>query len=135
MRISDWSSDVCSSDLVAVARLQVAIEPIARRDRIDEQGATDRVPAEQSALRTFQNLNRGEIVLRRGADIGGEGNVREIADDARRALASDRLGHAAVRVVRVRRRARSAKEDTGDRSLQVLRLADRTGTQRIGVER
>src|SRR3546814_5352368 len=66
MRISDWSSDVCSSDL-------------ARRDRIDEQGATDRVPAEQSALRTFQNLNRGEIVLRRGADIGGEGNVREIA--------------------------------------------------------
>src|SRR3546814_3055072 len=98
MRISDWSSDVCSSDLVAVARLQVAIEPIARRDRIDEPGATDRVPAEQSALRTFQNLNRGELVLRRGADIGGEGNVREIADDARRALASDRLGHAADRV-------------------------------------
>src|SRR3546814_9525554 len=96
---------------------------------------SDRVPAEKSALRTFQNLNRGEIVLRRGADIGGEGNVRERADDARRALASDRLGHAADRVVRVRRRARSAKEDTGDRSLQVLRLADRTGTQRIGVER
>src|SRR3546814_2363062 len=122
MRISDWSSDVCSSDL-------------ARRDRIDEQGATDRVPAEQSALRTFQNLNRGEIELRRGADIGGEGNVRAIADDARRALASDRLGHAADRVVPARRRARSAKEDTGNRSLRLLRLADRTGTQRIVVER
>src|SRR3546814_11616023 len=107
MRISDWSSDVCSSDLVAVARLQVAIEPIARRDRIDEQGATDRVPAEQSALRTFQNLNRGEIVLRRGADIGGEGNVREIADHAQRALASDRLCHTPDRVVRGRRRART----------------------------
>src|SRR3546814_19958315 len=100
MRISDWSSDVCSSDL-------------ARRDRIDEQGATDRVPAEQSALRTFQNLNRGEIVLRRGADIGGEGNVREIADDARRALASDRLGHAADRVVRVRQIGRASCRERG----------------------
>src|SRR3546814_9603241 len=116
MRISDWSSDVCSSDLVAVARLQVAIEPIARRDRIDEQGATDRVPAEQSALRTFQNLNRVEIVLRRGADIGGEGNVCEIADDARRAWATDRLSQAADRVVSCSRRAQIDQRDTDDRN-------------------
>src|SRR3546814_8869426 len=60
MRISDWSSDVCSSDLVHVDR--VAIDD--RRDGVEE----------------------GERILaRRGADAGGEafGGQRAGGDDDR----------------------------------------------------
>src|SRR3546814_10071628 len=38
MRISDWSSDVCSSDLLAGERLQLRFERIDARGQVDHRG-------------------------------------------------------------------------------------------------
>src|SRR3546814_8442086 len=59
MRISDWSSDVCSSDLLAGARLEIAPEAIEHR-----------LPLGAAARHVVQLFlqPRGEII----ADIAGE---------------------------------------------------------------
>src|SRR3546814_7739935 len=72
MRISDWSSDVCSSDLHAVAdgmsavaivqQLFDAALPLAD-SRADEPGAPSRATAVHAGLK--QRLARGRFGLRR----------------------------------------------------------------------
>src|SRR3546814_5039375 len=63
MRISDWSSDVCSSDLVGSDALTKALEPAAGAGRIDLRGL---------ASSRFRKLlgNRG------GKGIDGRGSHR-----------------------------------------------------------
>src|SRR3546814_2430609 len=83
MRISDWSSDVCSSDLDDARVAIRIIAYFAMRDdfkvlggisRQDVQGAAGRVAAEQRALRTTEHFDAFKIVeighaLRRTGDI------------------------------------------------------------------
>src|SRR3546814_9200256 len=83
MRISDWSSDVCSSDLievqlrgivVAIAGRCVDADVVARVLRYDVDQTTSGVAAIQRALRAFENLNSLDIVEREG----GGGGIRKI---------------------------------------------------------
>src|SRR3546814_1074448 len=87
MRISDWSSDVCSSDLAEGDRLvhgrrprraQQAVDGFARGFRLavaDEVGAS-------GARRTDRKmLERIEVRLRGVVDVGGVDDVVAIADE------------------------------------------------------
>src|SRR3546814_7351795 len=96
MRISDWSSDVCSSDLCAFrdARVIIAIgnhgitfELVARGCRVVENRAAGGVATKQRALRTFQHLHGAEIIGRDARTHGGRGNLGKIADDGCGAVA------------------------------------------------
>src|SRR3546814_8462577 len=73
MRISDWSSDVCSSDLAVAQRRQHAVRPLedrverllvrdARHDEVPAGGALARRPREPAALRDdVVRLRRGPV--------------------------------------------------------------------------
>src|SRR3546814_2806004 len=109
MRISDWSSDVCSSDLLAVAvgaheapaRI-VEIEPAAALRHIVERLADGGEVGEAARLRAEgggggkDDLVRCDIVFfgHRGCNVpesGGRGNkhvIFRVHDCARRSLAS-----------------------------------------------
>src|SRR3546814_5643068 len=56
MRISDWSSDVCSSDLIGVHVVHPASVPVPRRRR---RAKTDRIDLDM-LLRSFLAWLRGE---------------------------------------------------------------------------
>src|SRR3546814_6684637 len=95
MRISDWSSDVCSSDL------GITFELIARGCRVIENRAAGGVATKQRALRTFQHLHGAEIISRDARTDGGRGNLGEIADDGCGAVACQCLRLATNGKVRV----------------------------------
>src|SRR3546814_10580263 len=76
MRISDWSSDVCSSDLAgrprqgraaAAVRLRRLREPAGRRGRVQQ-------PAPRRAVRDADDDRLGDPALLRGA-VGGAGHA------------------------------------------------------------
>src|SRR3546814_4369712 len=61
MRISDWSSDVCSSDLDAIGRK--ILQELSRDGRISNLELADRVGLSQSAcLRRVQELERSGVI-------------------------------------------------------------------------
>src|SRR3546814_17982313 len=65
MRISDWSSDVCSSDLPVILRLDRQRLAVGHRQRDSlEQRAADRI---------FAHRRRHRIETERGEDIPGRG--------------------------------------------------------------
>src|SRR3546814_4447316 len=66
MRISDWSSDVCSSDLDLPGRLRQANGSHGRRERTEAAGQPLRRPLGVAAL-AFQAVQ----AARRGDDVGG----------------------------------------------------------------
>src|SRR3546814_18065934 len=78
MRISDWSSDVCSSDLAQIEREgESATGGAVRGRKVDPARAADRSLA---AIRRLQPLdgNFGPLCGERGVDIGQHGSGREI---------------------------------------------------------
>src|SRR3546814_4813381 len=82
MRISDWSSDVCSSDLHALT--QPAVDLVAVDDHaqpVDQVGAQ---------LRCFHRLRRELRARRHEADLALVGLVGRIAADAYRGARGDR---------------------------------------------
>src|SRR3546814_2867763 len=72
MRISDWSSDVCSSDLIPIADHCCAFERITWFLGGDDDGARSGVAAIQRALWSFQYLDllKAEQVLVEGFQAG-----------------------------------------------------------------
>src|SRR3546814_18393924 len=98
MRISDWSSDVCSSDLVAAEFLAVLAV-------IDAEGGADGAGRKLEQLAGDEGLagilaNR-QFLLQIGADPGGPvGGDRTLAEQVDRDAASGaRVGVAALRSV------------------------------------
>src|SRR3546814_18337495 len=79
MRISDWSSDVCSSDLIL--NLNRSSQFVIGCHWIIEDGTASGVAAEKCALRPFQHLHRIEVVGGDAACQVGAGHIREIAED------------------------------------------------------
>src|SRR3546814_13893772 len=79
MRISDWSSDVCSSDLGAVVPLEHAIVAL-----IEAPGTLDR------RGRTANLLEDDVEGLRGAAEVGGAGQLEAVA--RRRQHAARALG-------------------------------------------
>src|SRR3546814_1234886 len=93
MRISDWSSDVCSSDLaveIAILELRFSLETGEfgfRGHNIHDPGG--RIPAEQGALRSAKDFNPFQIeifgLVRACSEQGGSIDMdcgRSIAGDA-----------------------------------------------------
>src|SRR3546814_9253968 len=74
MRIGDWSSDVCSSDLV--------VGFLARKLGADQQRMRDcaGVEAERQVGLVEQVLARGEVVVGRDRDLGAIGGDRARID-------------------------------------------------------
>src|SRR3546814_3085603 len=93
MRISDWSSDVCSSDLAVGAHLPAhdRFEMIDRVIRQDIERTAGRIAAEESALRATQDLQALKVIevgeaLRRTSDV----NAIDIGSHGR-IIGEDRL--------------------------------------------
>src|SRR3546814_2740475 len=62
MRISDWSSDVCSSDLERSIRRQVSGKDVQGQDR----------PCKGGAARSANSCGSGKYLCVRGAAFGGD---------------------------------------------------------------
>src|SRR3546814_19728014 len=105
MRISDWSSDVCSSDLIKAHERALAIEKLDRRkaerrrevralaqqrerlDRRQSRGAKDAAKANQAAIllglqkQRSQHRDRKSVVSGKGVSVrvdhGGRRNVKK----------------------------------------------------------
>src|SRR3546814_2407244 len=77
MRISDWSSDVCSSDLVGYAAIGTAIAAATERGDLINRNFIDRRGAEFAGLTTCQNIEAETRLLRIEAD--GRGALAPIA--------------------------------------------------------
>src|SRR3546814_19684589 len=81
MRISDWSSDVCSSDLVAV--LENAFAKVRPREnhaeRIERRPGLDRAAADHAALRKRPRAAAGGRARISNGDAGqiGRASCRE----------------------------------------------------------
>src|SRR3546814_13071308 len=97
MRISDWSSDVCSSDLIAV-------ELEEGDDRSRESDRTDRDTQAHFDAADGENLPRGiGDPERLRIEIGGRRHRdRGKADEAVERSAERRVGHECVRTCRSR---------------------------------
>src|SRR3546814_16287381 len=96
MRISDWSSDVCSSDLLdgqlGGAEQQIALDRLARGERIAREAdhvavALDPLLAEAGAVEAIA----GGGLVRRGAGATGE-HQRAGAERGEKAAASAEEG-------------------------------------------
>src|SRR3546814_8065436 len=97
MRISDWSSDVCSSDLVAHTRIEVAGIARVSVDPLDE-GRSDigHSPARNSRLAVDDpvalKLSRNrQVIARKVIPLGDRFIVPRIAADLENALHSSVL--------------------------------------------
>src|SRR3546814_8825315 len=89
MRISDWSSDVCSSDLVP---LGLGAQPrMVRTVEGDDRGAAVLEPLENLALGVGDRFFAAEIFHMRGGDGGDHGDMR--ADHARQRGEFARMVH------------------------------------------
>src|SRR3546814_984763 len=89
MRISDWSSDVCSSDLLTEPR---AFEAIAEAVGLD-QAASDSSPAASDAL-----VNAYEIFGASFEDVGSVYGVLDAINISARSAIEARQGQARVSV-------------------------------------
>src|SRR3546814_1386780 len=93
MRISDWSSDVCSSDLHDVGSAQRVVEAFSNAGLVGAVGHIERYnPALQSARRRLENGALGsvyQIVTRRQGPFPGR-----IADVG---VIKDQIGSASCR--------------------------------------
>src|SRR3546814_17266039 len=106
MRISDWSSDVCSSDLHAPRGLEIGVEGdglvLDLLDRVPAPqlprflgGAAEMGGVRQRIVRErrgemFERTGRGELLARRAALGPGDGRARAIFGQIGRALCGDR---------------------------------------------
>src|SRR3546814_2620798 len=115
MRISDWSSDVCSPDLVELRLL---------RDDADDAGRG--ILAEQGRLRAAQHLD--PLDVRQVADLGGRARAINAVDaDADRGLDAGAVGavpEAADDEIGVGARLELADTQAGNRGLQGDQAAD-----------
>src|SRR3546814_1900689 len=103
MRISDWSSDVCSSDLDGWRALWVVDWPMFERD--DEAGRwvslhhpfTAPKPFDADALRADPGatLSQGYDIVLNGVEVGG-GSVRIHRPDVQQAVFDLQIGRAHV---------------------------------------
>src|SRR3546814_4515965 len=84
MRISDWSSDVCSSDLVAVLG-QFGRQPCRRAERIEQLDDRRRVEA---LFLIVTGAARNVVGAKREAQFGGEEDHAAILPSCRAACAS-----------------------------------------------
>src|SRR3546814_10896493 len=90
MRISDWSSDVCSSDLLVGTRLELAGPPVpthrGRAERVEQDGLADTAQSgqDQGTLRTppghalEHDVEGGELLVATGElgrPLAGAGRV------------------------------------------------------------
>src|SRR3546814_5898640 len=98
MRISDWSSDVCSSDLLAVADL--AASGRAQEGRLaDGVGREIIVQQEAFPVLAFQRVD--DLLVMARAEGGDDQRLRLAAGEHRRAVGpaenADQIGRANVR--------------------------------------
>src|SRR3546814_7789256 len=85
MRISDWSSDVCSSDLAQRAKKYVSLNEAERRAERDRQEAKRKSRQEQR-----QELGLPlDPLAADAADDGLQANERNVVADAARAKAAE----------------------------------------------
>src|SRR3546814_10273256 len=79
MRISDWSSDVCSSDLVAgpFRLLHFLLLSISERDRPAERRAMHQPPLRQRVIADREVLGRDVVPHHQIADKIGRASCRE----------------------------------------------------------
>src|SRR3546814_4409348 len=80
MRISDWSSDVCSSDLFLIEQFRLGLADIEAGDRI---GTTD--------LRIAENAARYQIM------IGAGRGIQDAALKKGRRIGENQIGRASCR--------------------------------------
>src|SRR3546814_6101631 len=119
MRISDWSSDVCSSDLritersrhgrlpfdpvvIAIGADERGMQVLRRLARGDVDRAADDILAEQRALRSAQNLDALDVE-QQGVAIFGPAEI-------------DAIDEQSVRRIGARRAVISANAPNGKRS-------------------
>src|SRR3546814_10376975 len=102
MRISDWSSDVCSSDLIAaIIRLDIAVEAVRRAARDQVHNACGAVAAVEGALRPLQDLDAFDIEeRRREEDVRGLIDIVDVHRDRGAAVRAEE--HTAERQQRMR---------------------------------
>src|SRR3546814_18019344 len=79
MRISDWSSDVCSSDLIGYAQIGAAIDAAAKQGELIDRLHIDRRGAEFAGFTTRQNVETEAKLLRIEAE--GRGALSPIASE------------------------------------------------------
>src|SRR3546814_2294774 len=60
MRVSDWSSDVCSSDLEEVLRYNPPVQIIFRHTTVDTEIAGVKIPAGSAVMPILASANRDE---------------------------------------------------------------------------
>src|SRR3546814_18743344 len=85
MRISDWSSDVCSSDLIGYAQIGAAIDAAAKQGELIDRLHIDRRGAEFAGFTTRQNVETEAKLLRIEAE--GRGALSPIASQTAAAKA------------------------------------------------
>src|SRR3546814_9455562 len=80
MRISDWSSDVCSSDLIGAALSRLCAAPLFRRRRDAARGGADLHLAARGGAAAHHQLRHLRRLpgLRRGQGHGAELRLPEL---------------------------------------------------------
>src|SRR3546814_10920893 len=89
MRISDWSSDVCSSDLARRGAEQLLAqldERVHRPADVEEQQQLDRVAPLRAHADVEPALPRGAVDRTGGVELVGRAFARELAQTAQRDL-------------------------------------------------
>src|SRR3546814_8963229 len=92
MRISDWSSDVCSSDLFRVDRFE------AYRDDVRYAGRTNIQPVAEGVRHLLAKTHLPVVLRQRAFEAG----THEIDQAAHRRQEERRVGHACVSPCRSR---------------------------------
>src|SRR3546814_11144352 len=93
MRISDWSSDVCSSDLFqravikpAIFTFDVTAKLIVRRFWLNDDSAADGIAHKQRLLRPLQPLNARNVICGHVGAFANQGDVSDIRPEGGNAL-------------------------------------------------
>src|SRR3546814_18434461 len=100
MRISDWSSDVCSSDLALREEMEALQGALAKRDEEALVVDKERREAQQTLERTVADL-RGELAKRNEA-AQDEANASRAAEQEQKSSEARRDGKEWVRRSRLR---------------------------------
>src|SRR3546814_1796690 len=78
MRISDWSSDVCSSDLAAIVGHQIVVQTLQVTHRIFLGGIVEEVRTFQVGLIALKRGHGGVWVVKRGRHFRSEEHTSEL---------------------------------------------------------